>query len=771
MLINTANRNTSILLVLCAMLVGSMVAAPGSAWAQYGAENGEWRSHGGDLGGTKYSPLDQIDATNFSDLRLAWRWKSADGSLDLEGPRETSPGIGIGMFQATPLMVGGTLYLSTALQQVAAVDAASGETIWVHDPEVYLKAVPAHFYNSRGVAYWEDGDDARIFFGTHEGYLLALDAATGEPVPDFGQNGRVDLMEGIPRAGRGTTNSFGRSRFGVASPPIVARDVIVTPTVISDSTIKKEAPPGWVKGIDARTGDTRWVFRTVPQADDFGSDTWLDESWRYSGNTNVWSMFSVDDELGYVYLPTGTPTGDYYGGHRLGDNLFAESLGRPRHRDRPAHVALSGGASRCLGLRFSGRAKSTGHYGRRTSDKGRGPGQQAGFTYVFDRETGDPVWPIEERPVPTDTDLEGEVLSPTQPFPTKPPPFEYQGVTTDDLVDFTPEIRAMAVGATKNFRLGPLFSPPMLRHDGGLQGTIQRPHIGGGASWTGAAVDPETGLLYVPSENRYTVVTYSTPDPDKGGNLRYTIGGWFGGIGASMPRGLPLLKPPYSRMTAIDLNRGDHAWMEPKWRRGPPTEPSFAAATSTCPRWVAKGMVGRCSPRPLLISALSAGGTDGGPRLVARDKATGQIVGSVDLPSGAIGTPMTYMHQGTQYIALTVGGEVPELVGSGAPLTQRLWAILTKSRRAPSRGAPHLIRNQGGRYRCKSLCWQSQLQHNAGGTRNACSPRSATSLKSSYPSTAPRASRAGSPSSSSATRRSFRKRYLGSTAPSCRVAC
>ena len=227
MLINTANRNTSILLVLCAMLVGSMVAAPGSAWAQYGAENGEWRSYGGDLGGTKYSPLDQIDATNFSDLRLAWRWKSADGSLDLEGPRETSPRIGIGMFQATPLMVGGTLYLSTALQQVAAVDAASGETIWVHDPEVYLKAVPAHFYNSRGVAYWEDGDDARIFFGTHEGYLLALDAATGEPVPDFGQNGRVDLMEDIPRTGRGTTNSFGRSRFGVASPPIVARDVIV----------------------------------------------------------------------------------------------------------------------------------------------------------------------------------------------------------------------------------------------------------------------------------------------------------------------------------------------------------------------------------------------------------------------------------------------------------------------------------------------------------------------------------------------------------------
>ena len=294
--------------------------------AQTGTKNGEWRSYGGDLGSTKYSPLDQIDATNFNDLRLAWRWQSADGSLDLEAIREQVPRLGIGMFQATPLMVGGVLYLSTALQQVAAVDASTGETLWLHNPEYYLHGEPTHFYNSRGVAYWEDGDDARIFFGTHEGYLLALDARSGELVREFGHGGRVDLMEGIPRAVRGTANSFGRNAIGVASPPIVAHDVVVTPTVISDVTTQMEAPPGWLKGIDARSGDVKWTFRTVPEADDFGADTWLNESWRYSGNANVWTMMSVDDDSGYLYVPTGTPTNDYYGGHRPGDNLFAESL-------------------------------------------------------------------------------------------------------------------------------------------------------------------------------------------------------------------------------------------------------------------------------------------------------------------------------------------------------------------------------------------------------------------------------------------------------------
>ena len=289
-----------------------------------------------------------------------------------------------------------------------------------------------------------------------------------------------------------------------------------------------------------------------------------------------------------------------------------------------------------------------------------------GFTYVFDRATGEPVWPIEERAVETDTDLEGDVLSPTQPFPTRPPPFEYQGMSIDDLVDFTPEIRALAVEAVENFRLGPLFTPPMLSVDGGLQGTIQRPHIAGGATWGGAAADPETGLLYVPSTNSFSVIKYYTPDPDEGGNLRYTQADFDSGTQPTMPQGLPLLKPPYSRITAIDLNAGDHAWMQPngdgdRYRNHP------RLRDLDLPPLGGEGRGGPVLTKTLLISALSAGGSDGGPRLVARDKATGAIVGSVDLPSGAIGTPMTYMYEGKQYIALTIGGDVPELIALALP--------------------------------------------------------------------------------------------------------
>ena len=640
--------------------------SPNQSLAQYGATNGEWQSYGGDLGSTKYSPLDQIDATNFDSLRLAWRWQSADSGLDLEALRQRVPRIGFRMFQATPLMVKGVLYLSTALQQVAAVDAATGDTLWRYDPEVYLAGRPTHFYNSRGVAYWTDGDDARIFFGTHAGYLLALDANTGQPVVDFGDDGRVDLMEGVPRAVRGETSYNGRNLLGVVSPPIVAHDVVVTPNIISDSTIRKEAPPGWLKGIDARTGDTKWVFHTVPQGDDFGSETWLNESWRYSGNTNVWTMMSDDDELGYIYLPTGTPTGDYYGGHRLGDNLFAESLvaldietGQRMWHFQAVHHGVWDydfpAAPNLVDITVDGQQV-----------KALAQVSKQGFTYVFARITGDPVWPIEERRVDTDTNLEGEVLSPTQPFPTKPPPFEYQGVTLDDLVDFTPEIRAMAVEAVAQFRLGPLFSPPMLSVDGEQQGTIQRPHVGGGASWTGAAVDPETGWLYVPSANRFSVLKYYTPDPADGGNLRYTFRGLAAGIQPRIPQGLPLLKPPYTRMTAIALNEGDHAWMQPngdgnRYRSHP------LLRELDLPPLGGDGNRGPVLTKTLLISALSAGGTEDGPRLVARDKTSGAIVGSIDLPAGAIGTPMTYMLGGKQYLALTVGGEIPELIALSLP--------------------------------------------------------------------------------------------------------
>ena len=656
-------RHTGLVAVAVALVLSAQPAA-----AQYGAVDGEWRSYAGDNGSTKYSPLDQIDAGNFDDLRIAWRWQSADGQVDLEALRESEDDrpISIRGLQATPLMIDGVLYLTTALYQAAAVDAGTGETLWVHDPQAYQGGDPTHAYRSRGLAYWSDGDDARIFWGTSEAYLIAVDARTGEPVRDFGDNGRVDLTEGVPRADRGATNYQGRNLVGVASPPVITRDVVVTPTIISDFVVRKEAPPGWVKGIDARTGDVRWTFRTIPQADDFGADTWLNESWRYSGNANIWPPLSADDELGYVYLPTGTPTSDYYGGHRLGDNLFAESIvavdaetGQRVWHFQAVHHGVWDydfpAAPTLIDIEVDGRPI-----------KALAQVSKQGFTYVFDRATGEPVWPIEERAVETDTDLEGDVLSPTQPFPTKPPPFEYQGMSIDDLVDFTPEIRALAVEAVENFRLGPLFTPPMLSVDGGLQGTIQRPHIAGGATWGGAAADPESGLLYVPSTNSFSVIKYYTPDPAEGGNLRYTQADFDSGTQPTMPQGLPLLKPPYSRITAIDLNEGDHAWMQPngdgdRYRNHP------RLRDLDLPPLGGEGRGGPVLTKTLLVSALSAGGSDGGPRLVARDKATGAIVGSIDLPSGAIGTPMTYLYEGKQYIALTIGGDIPELIALALP--------------------------------------------------------------------------------------------------------
>ena len=644
----------------------AMLFAPAAGLAQYGATNGEWRSYGGDLGSTKYSPLDQIDATNFGGLSISWRWQSIDALLDLDGLREQTPEISIGGLQATPLMVGGVLFLATALHQAAAVDAGTGETLWVHDPEAYLRGVPTHAYRTRGVAYWSDDQEARIFWGTSDGYLIAVDAETGQPALGFGNEGRVDLMDGIPRARRGETDHRGRNLLGVSSPPIVARDVVVTPTIITDYAIRREAPPGWLKGVDARTGELKWTFRTVPQEGDFGVDTWLNESWRYSGNTNVWAMLSADPELGMVYLPTGTPTGDYYGGHRLGDNLFAESLvavdletGERIWHFQAVHHGVWDydfpAAPNLIDITVDGR-----------SVKAVAQVSKQGFTYVFDRETGEPVWPIEERRVDTYTDLQGEVLSPTQPFPTKPPPFEYQGISVDDLVDFTPEIRAMALEQVKNFRLGPIFTPPMMTIEGGLQGTIQRPQIGGAATWGGAGVDPETGLLYVPSVNDFSIMKYHTPDPAEGGSLQLTQQGFGVGTRPEMPPGVPLLKPPYSRITAIDMNEGEHTWMQPngdgnRFRNHP------LLRDLDLPPLGGDGRGGIVVTSTLLVSALTAGGTDDGPRLVARDKATGEIVGSVDLPASAIGTPMTYMHEGMQYIALTIGGEVPELIALRLP--------------------------------------------------------------------------------------------------------
>ena len=668
------------------LTVTALLAAP--ATAQQGAPaNGEWPTYGGDLGSTKYSPLDQIDAANFGDLEIAWRWQSADGflskttaaggewwaasdvifeALTQEDPDRwrDSQAPYTNNLKATPLMVGGRLFLNMPTSAGAAIDAATGDTLWVYNPKTYEAGTTTMTarWIQRGVAYWTDGEAERIFWGTGNGYLICVEASSGRPCADFGEQGRLDLMRDIPRAVRGDRDWLNALLYSVQSPPLVVGDTVITPMSISSYNISREAPPGWMRGFDTRSGRTKWTFHTIPQGDEFGNDTWGGDSWRVTGKVGVWSLMSADAELGLLYLPTNTPAPDYYGGHRPGSNLFAESVVALdiETGDRVWHFqAVHHGlwdydfpaAPSLVDIEVDGRPV-----------KALAQVSKQGFLYVFDRVTGEPVWPIEERPVPTDTDIAGEQVWPTQPFPTRPAPFEYQGATIDDLVDFTPEIRRMAIEAVDGFRLGPLFTPQS------LNGTIQRPSTGGGANWSGAGIDPQTGLLYVPSVNAFSVRNYRNPAPGEGATLNIIENRGIGTRQPAMPQGLPLFKPPYSRMTAIDLNTGEHAWMRPMGAGERFRSHALLRDLDLPPLGGDSSRAGPLVTKTLLIYALTTGGTTGGPRLVALDKATGVELASVDLPRGAIGTPMTYLLDGRQYIALTVGGSpVPELIALALP--------------------------------------------------------------------------------------------------------
>ena len=677
-------------LVAAALWVVVVAATP--AGAQHGAQaDGEWPTYGGDLGNTKYSPLDQITADNFDQLEIAWRWRSADGflsktdaaggelwtnsrfifdELNREDPNRWRDGEApyVGRFKATPLMVGGRMFVNMPTSVGAAIDARTGETLWVFNPKTYEAGTTTMTarWIQRGVAYWTDGSAERVLWGTSDGHLVSVDAATGRPDPAFGRNGRVDLMEGLPNTRRGDRDWLNALTYSVQSPPIVVGDTVVTPASISSYNIDREQVPGWSRGWDVRTGARQWTFRTVPQGDDYGNDTWEGDSWRYSGKVSGWSIYSADEELGLLYIPLNTVAPDYWGGQRLGDNLFSETLlcldietGQRMWHFQAAHHGLWDydlpAAPNLLDITVDGR-----------EIKAVAQVTKQGFVFTFDRVTGEPVWPIEERPVPA-SDIPGERASPTQPFPMKPAPFEYQGVTIDDLVDFTPEIRRMAEEVVSHFRIGPLYTPPSLFVEGGNQGTLARPNASGAATWAGAAVDPETGMLYVPSNNRYSVFRLREARPGEAGNLRYREVRQ-GGAPPRMPQGLPLFKPPYTRMTAIDMNTGDHAWMQPLGNGDRIRNHPLLRDLDLPPLGGDSEDHGPLLTRTLLISALSAGGANDGPQLVARDKATGEVLAAIDLPRGALGTPMTYMLDGRQYIALTIGGEpVPELIALALP--------------------------------------------------------------------------------------------------------
>jgi quinoprotein glucose dehydrogenase len=596
-----------------------------------GAVNGEWRYYGGQ-GSTKYSPLDQINKTNVANLKVAWAWDSPDLPLQKE-----NRALGAFAYEATPLMVGGTLYTSTSLSQVAAINAQTGQTIWVFNPEAYKAGRPTNLgFVHRGVAYWTDGRQERIFIGTADAYLWAIDAKTGKAIADFGEGGKVNLAKAIPLA----VNS---RNYAVTSPPVICRDVVMVGASISDGPTNKEAPRGDIQAFDVRTGKPLWIFHSIPQAGDYGVETWENDSWKYTGNTNVWTLISVDEELGYVYLPFGTPTNDWYGGHRLGNNLFAESLV-------------------CLDAKTGKRVWhfQTVHHGLWDYDLPAAPvlcditvgGQRiravaqitkTGFTFVFDRKTGKPVWPIEERPVPQST-VAGERTSPTQPFPTKPAPFETQGATVENLIDFTPELREEAKKILDQFDHGPIFTPPTER------GTINMPGWAGGGNWWGAAFDPQTGMFYIPSISSPIVVKLVKPDAARS-NFSFVRGR---GDSLQGPRGLPLFKPPYGRITAINLNTGERAWMIPHGD-GQRKRVSEIVGKDVGPLGAGGG--GPLLTKTLLFVGQGAGGRGGrgggeANLLRAYDKATGKVVAEIGLPAAPSGTPITYMTGGKQYIAL-----------------------------------------------------------------------------------------------------------------------
>jgi quinoprotein glucose dehydrogenase len=618
-------------------LIAAIIAASfiGGADAQRGGSN-EWRFYGGDAGSSKYSPLDQISAANVGQLREAWRWSSPDNAIAAANP-QAQPGT----YEDTPLMANGVMYTFTGLGVIAAIDPGTGKTIWQFDPETWKAGRPTNLgFLHRGLSYWTDGTVERLFAGTHDAYLISVDAKSGKLDTAFGAGGRVDLTERLAFVER-------IRNYTVTSAPVVVRNVVISGAGISDGPQQKEMVRGDVSGFDVRSGKRLWTFRSVPQPGEYGNDSWEGDAAEYTGNTNVWSLMSVDETLGYVYLPFGTPTNDYYGGHRLGNNLFAESLvcldatsGKRVWHFQAVHHGL---------WDYDFPAAPT--LGTITVDGRRIDAvmqiSKQGFVYVFDRRTGQPVWPIEERPVPQ-TKVPGEKTSPTQPFPTRPPAFDHQGFVDADVIAFTPEIKARALDLIKPYVRGPLFTPPS------MEGTIQLPANGGGGNWSGASFDPATAMLYVPSITGPFLVQLGAPPDASKSNMRLRRNGQ-----AVMPTldGLPLVKPPYSRITAYDMNTGTIAWQVPLGD-GPRTHP-LLKALDLPPLGGGRGY-------PLLTSTLlligHRGGQLGGPQAVreppslrAFDKKTGKEIAKIEL-SLAPSTPMTYVHGGRQYIAMATGG-------------------------------------------------------------------------------------------------------------------
>jgi quinoprotein glucose dehydrogenase len=666
----------------------------------------EWTTYGGDLASTRYSPLDQITKDNFGKLEVAWRFKT-----DAMGPRPEFN------FQVTPLMVDGIVYSTAGTRRaVVALDAVTGEMKWMHsENEGKRGATAPRLLSGRGLAYWpgSGGQAPRIVYVTPGYQMVALDAKTGTPAVGFGKNGIVDLKMEDDQPVDPITGEI-----GLHATPIIAKDVIVVGAAHLEGSAPKSKnhEKGFIRGYDARTGKRLWIFHTIPSPGEFGNNTWEKDSWAYTGNAGVWAQMTIDEELGMVYLPVELPTGDYYGGNRPGNGLFGESVvaldlktGVRKWHYQLVHHGIWDMDIPCApiladitvdGKRIKALAQIT----------------KQGWVYVFDRTNGQPVWPIEERPVEKG-DVPGEQYSPTQPFVTKPPPFDRQGVSPDDVIDFTPELHAEGLELLSRYRIGPIFTPPVVSRVEGPLGTLILPSVTGGANWQGGALDPETNKLYVYSVTTPSALGLVQPDPAKS-DFGYVLGvaranapptqtqtessgparndpstsseqaaaanagqgrstsaagpgqapaaGGRGQApaagrgGALSVQGLPLIKPPYGRITAIDLNKGDISWQVAHGDTPDNIKNHPALKGIEIPRTGRPGRIGVLVTKNLVIAGeggfVTTANGQRGAMLRAYDKATGADVGAVYMPAPQTGSPMTYFYNGKQYIVVAISG-------------------------------------------------------------------------------------------------------------------
>jgi quinoprotein glucose dehydrogenase len=603
--------------------------------------SGEWRRTGGDQGNSRYSPLEQINASNVKNLKVAWVWRGDNFGSQPEMKNET-----------TPLMIDGVLYFTAGdRRSVVAADPGTGETLWVWRLDEGGRTDGVR-KNSRGVAYWTDGQQSRIFTVTPGYQLAAMDAKTGRPIASFGKDGVVDLTKEVEK-----DSNFNPlvGHLMNTSPPLVSGNIVVVPTSLENGRVPKSMkyPKGDIMAFDARTGKKVWVFHTVPRPGEFGADTWGNNSNVFSGHTGAWTPFSVDEELGILYIPVEAATGDQFGGQRPGDNLFSSTLvaldiktgKRIWHQQIVRHDIWDYDPSSAPIL------ADISVNGRRI--KAVVQLTKMAFAYVFDRTNGNPVWPIEDRPVPQ-SDVPGERTAATQRFPTKPPAFDRQGMSKDDVIDFTPQVKEMALKAIEGFRLGPMFTPPSIVDTlSGQKGTLTFPGSGG-ANWEGGAFDPETGFLYVASATRSDTAVYGVTKPQQGETDVAMVG--TTSIAPTI-QGLPIVKPPWNRITAIDLNKGEQVWQVVNGDTPPAVKNHALLRGVTLPK---TGSTGRAGLILVTKALLFVGeGYSGQPFFRALDKKTGETVWETQTPVGPpVGVPMTYLHQGKQYVVVAVQGNL-----------------------------------------------------------------------------------------------------------------